>query len=64
MSFNKKYLPDPESLIKIRETYSSDREFLETYFRKVDSILGSPESFEYIQKLRKKVEDDDQKLGE
>jgi hypothetical protein len=63
MSFNKKYLPELPELIKVRETYSSDEEFLDRYFRKVDAILGSQESFEYIQKMRKKVEEDEQGLG-
>ena len=64
MSFNKKYLPDPENLVKIRESYSSDREFLEDYFRKTDMILGSPESFDYIQRIRERAKDEEQKLGE
>jgi hypothetical protein len=63
MSFNKKYLPELPELIKVRETYSSDEEFLDRYFRKVDAILGSQESFEYIQKMRKKVEENEQGLG-
>ena len=63
MSFNKKYLPELPELIKVREKYSSDEEFLDLYFRKVDAILGSQESFEYIQKMRKKVEENEQGLG-
>ena len=63
MSFNKKYLPELPELIKVRETYPSDEEFLDRYFRKVDAILGSQESFEYIQKMRKKVEGNEQGLG-
>ena len=63
MSFNKKYLPELSELIKVRETYSSDEEFLDQYFRKVDAILGSQESFEYIHGMRKKVEENVQGLG-
>ena len=63
MSFNKKYLPELPELIKVRETYSSDEEFLDRYFRKVDAILGSQESFDYIQEMRKKVEENEQRLG-
>jgi len=63
MSFNKKYLPELPELIKVRESYSSDEEFLEVYFRKVDAVFGSQDSFDYIQKMRKKVEDDEQGLG-
>ena len=63
MSFNKKYLPELPELIKVRESYSSDEEFLEVYFRKVDAVFGSQDSFDYIQKMRKKVEDDEQGMG-
>jgi hypothetical protein len=63
MSFNKKYLPELPALIKVRESYSSDEEFLESYFRKVDAVFGSQESFEYIQKMREKVEEDEKRLG-
>jgi hypothetical protein len=54
MSFNKKYLPDLPELIKVRETYSSDEEFLDIYFRKADAILGPQESFDYIHEMRKR----------
>jgi hypothetical protein len=64
MSFNKKYLPEVEKLIEIRKNYSSDEEFLEQYFRKVDAVFGSEESFKYIKELRKKVEENEQRLGE
>ena len=63
MSFNKKYLPDPEKLAKIRESYSSDKEFLDDYFRKADAVLGSSESFEYINKIRERVKEDEQRMG-
>ena len=64
MSFNKKYLPEVEKLIEIRKNYSSDEAFLEQYFRKVDAVFGSEESFKYIKELRKKVEENEQRLGE
>jgi len=63
MSFNKKYLPEPEKLIKIRESYSSDEEFLEDYFRKTDAVLGSQESFEYIRQIRERVKQNEQGVG-
>jgi hypothetical protein len=63
MSFNKKYLPELPALIKVRESYSSDEEFLEVYFRKVDAVFGSQESFEYIRNMREKVEEDEKRLG-
>ena len=63
MSFNKKYLPDLPELIKVRETYSSDEEFLDIYFRKADAILGPQESFVYIHEMRKRVEENEQRMG-
>lgn len=64
MSFNKKYLPELNDLIKIRENYSSDEEFLDQYFRKVDAVIGSTDSFNYIKDMRKKVEENEKKMGE
>jgi hypothetical protein len=63
MSFNKKYLPELPALIKIRESYSSDEEFLDSYLRKVDAIMGSPESFRYLEEIKKRVEENEQGMG-
>jgi hypothetical protein len=63
MSFNKKYLPELPALIKIRESYSSDEEFLDSYLRKVDAIMGSPESFRYLEEIKKRVKDNEQGMG-
>jgi hypothetical protein len=62
MSFNKKYLPELPELVKIRESYSSDQEFLENYLRKVDALMGSQESFEYLDKIKQRVKNE-QELG-
>lgn len=64
MSFNKKILPDLPGLIKIRESYSSDEEFLEKYLRKVDSLMGPAESFRYLDQIKKRIKDDKSELGE
>jgi hypothetical protein len=63
MSFNKKYLPDLPDLIKIRESYSSDEEFLDSYLRKVDAIMGSQESFRYLEEIKKRVKENEQGMG-
>jgi len=63
MSFNKKYLPDLTDLIKIKESYSSDEEFLDSYLRKVDAIMGSQESFRYLEEIKKRVKDNEQSMG-
>jgi hypothetical protein len=63
VSFNKKYLPELPALIKIRESYSSDEEFLDSYLRKVDAIMGSQESFRYLEEIKKRVEENEQGMG-
>lgn len=63
MSFNKKYLPELEKLVRIRESYSSDEEFLEEYFRKTDAVIGSPDSFEYIRQMRERIKQNEQGVG-
>jgi hypothetical protein len=64
MSFNKKYLPDLPALIKIRESYSSDEEFLDSYLRKVDAVMGSQESFQYLDEIKKRVKENEQRVGD
>jgi hypothetical protein len=63
MSFNKKYLPELPDLIKIRESYSSDEEFLDVFLRKVDAVMGSEESFRYLEEIKKRVKDNEQSMG-
>ena len=63
MSFNKKYLPDLPDLIKIRESYFSDEEFLDSYLRKIDAIMGSQESFRYLEEIKKRVKENEQGMG-
>lgn len=63
MSFNKKYLPELPNLIKIRESYSSDEEFLDVFLRKVDAVMGSEESFRYLDEIKKRVKDNEQSMG-
>lgn len=66
MSFNKRYLPELSSLIQMREKYSSDEEFIdfiEDYYKKADALLGPSESFEYIQEAKKRIEENEQRLG-
>ena len=63
MSFNKKYLPELPDLIKIRESYSTDEEFLDVFLRKVDAVMGSEESFRYLEEIKKRVKDNEQSMG-
>ena len=63
MSFNKKYLPELPDLIEIRASYSSDEEFLDVFLRKVDAVIGSEESFRYLDEIKKRVKDNEQSMG-
>lgn len=63
MSFNKKYLPELPEMIKIRESYSSDEEFLDVFLRKVDALMGSVESFRYLEEIKKRVKENEQGMG-
>jgi ribosome biogenesis protein Nip4 len=50
-------------MIKLRESYSSDEEFLDVFLRKVDAIMGSQESFLYLEEIKKRVKDNEQGMG-
>lgn len=51
MGFNKRYIPDLESLKKIRETMANDGRFLDIYLFKSDALIGSTESLKYLEEL-------------
>lgn len=63
MGFNTRYLPELEALIKIRENYNSDKEFLVSYVGKADAIMGPVDSSEYLEKLAEKVKQDEERMG-
>ena len=48
MGFNKRYLPELESLKEIREKINSDKEFLNMYLYRPDVVLGSADSMDYV----------------
>lgn len=54
MGFNKKRLPPLEDLKKIRNSYSSDEEFLIKQFGKADCIIGPLESMDYVKEIEKR----------
>jgi hypothetical protein len=63
MGFNTRRLPELKDLIKIRENYNSDKEFLEAYVGKSDAIIGPVDSSEYLEKLSKRVKKDENGMG-
>jgi hypothetical protein len=58
MGFNKKFLPEVEDLKKMREKYADDKEFLLRIFSNADAFLGSVESYNYLEKIQKKLQKD------
>ena len=63
MGFNTIHLPELKALIKIRENYNSDKEFLVSYVGKADAVMGPVDSSDYLEKLAKKVKKDEKRMG-
>lgn len=63
MGFNTRRLPELKDLIKIRERYNSDEEFLNSYVGKSDAIIGPVDSSDYLEKLAKRVKKDGKRMG-
>lgn len=53
MGFNKRYVPELDSLKKIQEKMGNDDTFLDMYLYKPDALIGSVESIRYLQELAK-----------
>jgi hypothetical protein len=51
MGFNKRYLPELESLKEIREKMNSDKKFLNMYLYRPDVVLGSADSMNYVKEV-------------
>jgi hypothetical protein len=63
MGFNTRRLPELKELIKIRENYNSDKEFLDFYVGKADAVIGPVDSSDYLEKLAKRVKKDEKRMG-
>jgi hypothetical protein len=63
MGFNTRRLPELKELIKIRESYNSDKEFLDSYVGKSDAVIGPVDSSDYLEKLAKRVKKDENGMG-
>jgi hypothetical protein len=63
VGFNTIHLPELKALIKIRENYNSDKEFLVSYVGKADAVMGPVDSSDYLEKLSKKVNQDEKRMG-
>ena len=57
MGFNKRYVPELESLKERRKEYSSDREFLNAIVGKSDALIGPVESIKYLDSIYEKIKE-------
>jgi len=55
MSFNKRIIPALSELIKMREQINNDADFLQRITGKGDCFIGPPESFSYLEEIRKEL---------
>jgi hypothetical protein len=58
MSFHRRFLPDLETMKKIRENCSTDEEFIERIRGKAEALEGSVESFKYLREIEEKIKDE------
>lgn len=56
---HKRYLPDLEDLIRLRESMNNDDEFIKRLYKGADILLGSDESMEYIENIEQKLKQDE-----
>lgn len=55
MGFNKRYLPDLETLKERRKEYSSDKDFYIATVGKSDALIGPEESLDFLDSIYKKI---------
>jgi hypothetical protein len=58
MGFSKRYLPDFDRLVEIREEINDDREFLKFIVGKSDCLMGSTESLQMIRYIEEEIENE------
>lgn len=56
MGFNKRYLPELDKLKKMRESFSSDSDFLYNVIGKSCVLIGPSDSMDYLNYIRKEIE--------
>jgi hypothetical protein len=63
MGFNKRYIPDLETLKERRKRYENDEEFFKATVGRSDALIGPPESIDYLdsiyEEITKKRDDND-----
>ena len=58
MSFNKRYIPDLETLKERRKGYQSDEDFLRSVVGKADALIGPVDSMEFLDSIYENITGD------
>ena len=58
MGFNKRYIPDLETLKERRKEHKSDEEFLNSVVGKADALIGPPDSMAFLDSIYDKIKED------
>jgi hypothetical protein len=58
MGFSKRYLPELDRLMEIRNEINDDREFLKYVVGKSDCLMGSTESLQMIRYIEEEIENE------
>jgi hypothetical protein len=56
---HKRYLPELEDLVRLRESTNNDKEFIKRIHKGADILLGSEESMDYIEKIEQQLNQDE-----
>ena len=62
MSFNKVQIPEIDELIRLREGFNDDKAFLLHVYKGADAIMGSDESFDFLESIEDSLEKKETKL--
>ena len=57
MSFNKRIVPDFDSLVKIREEVGNDREFIKRVVGNSDCLMGDSRSISLIREIEESLQE-------
>ena len=58
MGFNKRYIPDLETLKERRKEYTNDEDFLSSVVGKADALIGPPDSMSFLDSIYDKIKED------
>ena len=55
MGFNKRYIPDLETLKERRKEYTNDEDFLNSVVGKSDALIGPVDSMSFLDEIYEKI---------